>query len=334
MSLLKTSSFLLTCVLISSCSTTTKIKYLEPAQVSGVSKLKRISVDDFKNDSVGLSGLIESKLSGKTFNNKPYFTLVNREQIKDIIAEQKRQYSGITSEKNTVQLGELIAAQAFITGKVHSKNYHDTSYYENRTECVDKKCNEVKKYRVRCKKRAISLGANIKIIKVETSGVIYTHAYNKQGSWSVCTDSYSQLPSPSSIWSKQANLIASQFIHSITPSYSYREIELLDEPDIKYDSQQKKLLKSGLEFIESNNLKKAEDFLSQLVFKTHSKSYVANYNLGVVKEAKGEYQKARQLFTLAEDILQKPNKTVSNALNRINSVISKHQHAQQQLQDN
>ena len=325
---------MLTCVLIWSCSTTAKIKYLEPAEVSAVSKLKRIAVDDFKDDAVGLSGLIESKISAKTFNNSPYFTLVNRANIKDILSEQKRQYSGITIGKNAVQLGELIGAQAFITGKVHSKNYDDSTYYETRTQCVDKKCNEVKKYRVRCKKREVSLGANIKIINVETAKVVYTRTYNKQGRWSACTDSYSSLPSPSSIWSKQANQIANQFTSAITPSYSYREIDLLDEPDIKYSRDEKELLKSGLEFIESNNMKKAEDFLSQLVFKTHSKSYVANYNLGVVKESKGEYQKAKQLFTLAENLLKKPNETVSNALKRIHRVIAKNQQAQQQLKDN
>ena len=108
---------------------------------------------------------------------------------------------------------------------------------------------------------------------------------------------------------------------------------LLDEPDIKYSKSQKELLSSGLAFIENNNLKKAEDFLKQLVFETHSRSYVANYNLGVIKEANGDYTKAKQLFTLAENLLKKPNNTVSDALNRINYVISKNKTAQQQLQE-
>jgi len=81
-------------------------------------------------------------------------------------------------------------------------------------------------------------------------------------------------------------------------------------------------------------MEKADRFLSQLVFKTHSKSYVANYNLGVVKESQGEYQKAKQLFTLADNLLKKPNDIISDALERINRVIEKHQKAQQQLKDN
>lgn len=329
------SVLILTAILfVSACSTSTKIKYLEPAKVKGISKLKRISVDNFKNDSLGLSGKIETRISQKSFNNKPYFTLVNRSHIKDILLEQKRQYSGITNGKNSVQLGELIGAQAFITGKVHSKSYHDRTYYENRTECVDKKCKEIRKYRVRCRERTIHLGANIKITNVENSKIIHTNTYNESGSWSSCTDdSYTVIPNPSQIWNRQANNIANQFVREITPNYSYREVELLDEPDIKYSKSQKELLSSGLAFIENNNLKKAEDFLKQLVFETHSRSYVANYNLGVIKEANGDYNKAKQLFTLAENLLKKPNDTVSGALNRINYVISKNKTAQQQLQE-
>jgi tetratricopeptide (TPR) repeat protein len=331
---LKLPFIFLTILVFSGCSTTTKIKYLEPAKVAEVSKLKHISIEDFKNDTVGLTGKIESRMSQTRFNNKPYFTLVSRDKINEIITEQKRQYSGITNDKKSVQLGEIVATRAFITGKVHSKDFNDTTFYEGRTKCLDEKCKKTQTYRVRCKKRHINLGANIKIINVETSKLVYTNTYNKSGSWSACTDSYGSLPSPSKVWEKQANLIASQFINAITPSYTYREIELLEKPDIDYSSSQKSLLESGLAFIEKNRMEKADRFLSQLVFETQSKSYVANYNLGVVKESQGEYQKAKQLFTLADNLLKKPNDIISDALERINRVIEKHQKAQQQLKDN
>ncbi len=320
-------------VFISGCSTTTKIKYLEPAQVVGISKLKRISVDDFKRDTVGLTGKIETKISQTNFNNKPYFTLVNRTNIKDIIAEQKRQYSGITNDNNSVQLGELIGAQAFITGNIHSKSYNDSSYYEQRQKCLDKNCKQVRTYNVSCKKRNIYLAASIKVIKVESSKVIYTNTFSEKGSWSRCSDSYTTLPNPGEVWNKQANSIANKFIRVITPSYSYKSIELLDDPDINYTDTQQDLLKNGLSFVEKNRIKKADSILSELVFSTQSKSFVANYNLGVVKEAQGDYTKAKQLFTLAENLLKKPNSVVSTALKRINYVIVKHKKAQQQLSD-
>ncbi len=49
--------------LVTACSTTTKIQYLEPSEIPHASNLKQIAVNDFKDDSVGLTGIIESKLN-------------------------------------------------------------------------------------------------------------------------------------------------------------------------------------------------------------------------------------------------------------------------------
>lgn len=313
------------------CSTTTKIQYLEPAEIDDVSLLKKIAVDDFKKDSVGLAGKIETKLSQKKFNNQPYFTVVSRQNLDRILSEQKRQYSGLTNEQNNVELGELIGAQAFISGKINSKSYADNRYTEERTRCVDEKCKKIQTYRVQCKKRNIQLSANIKIVNIETSKVVYTETYQQSSDWRACTDNGKTLPNPSNVWQNQANNIARQFVEKISPSYTYREIELLEDPDISYTSEQKKLLSGAIEFIEAQRMDKADKLLSQLVFETESKSYVANYNLGVVKEAQGDYTQAQQLYNLADNLLMQPNEAIDKAVQRINKVISHHQKAQMQI---
>jgi len=320
---------------IYSCSTTTKIKYLDPAQIGEMSRLKRISVEEFKNDTLGLASKIEEKIDQKKINGKAYFTLLNRDNIDEIIAEQRRQYSGITTDENPVELGQLIASQAFITGRIYSKTYSDKNSYQTRQKCLDKKCNHIRKYRVKCIRRSVQLGANIKIIKIETSKIIFTHNYEKNNSWLTCRDQYyDSISEPEEVWARQTNQIANEFIREITPTFSYREIKLLDNPKINYSNKEEKLLVKGLDFIKKEKIEKADKVLSKLVFETKSQCFVALYNLGVVKESQAEYVKAKQLYILTNALLKSSNDTVNEALERINIVIYNNDKAQKQLRNN
>ena len=68
------------------------------------------------------------------------------------------------------------------------------------------------------------------------------------------------------------------------------------KPDIKYNNKEEKLLELSLEYIKQNRLDKAEQFLVDLIDSTNQKSYVAFYNLGVIKEANGEYVYAQKYY--------------------------------------
>jgi len=318
--------------LMSACSTTTNIQYLEPAEISQAANLKQISVNTFKDDSVGLTGNIESKLSQTTLGGKPYFTVLNRTNIQQLLNEQKLQYSGLTDEKKSVQLGELVGAQAFVSGEVISKTYQDNRFRQKRSECIDKKCKELRYYHVLCKRRTITLSANIQMVEVESSKVIYSDNLSRSDSWERCSDRDSTLPSTTETWRSFANSIASEFVNKISPSYVYKNITLLDDPDIRYSNLQEKTLESGIEFVESGRLDRAETLFSQLVFDTQSLSYTATYNLGVVKEAQGEYQEARRLYLLSDQLQQTPVEEINQALVRIERAILKHQQAMTEIE--
>lgn len=317
---------------LTGCATTTRIQYLEPAQIEQAAKYKRVAVNAFKNDSVGLGGKIETKLSQKNVENKPYFTVLNRQDFDKILKEQKLQYSGLTDEKDVVKVGELIGAQAFITGEVSSTSSQDSRYFAERYECLDKKCDKVRTYVVPCKKRTVSMSANVKIIDIQTSSVVYSNSYSPSGNWSTCMDRSRPLPTAASVWQRQADQIAADFISKLAPRYVYKNIELLDEPDIDYNDNEKQLLKGGIAFVEAHRMDKADQIFSQLVYQTKSLSYVAAYNLGVVKEATGDYKEAKKLYTLADNLQKEPVDAINKAINRINQVIAQHQKATKQIE--
>jgi len=53
--------------------------------------------------------------------------------------------------------------------------------------------------------------------------------------------------------------------------------------------------------------------------------------LGVVKEARGEYARAKRLYQLADQLQTKPIEAINQAVVRIDKVIRQYEQAQSQL---
>ena len=319
-------------VFMSGCSQKVVIKALEPAEIDRATLTKKISVTNFENDTVGLSSKIESKLISKKIDDKSYFTLVSRRDFDKIISEQKVQNSGLVEVSTAVQIGNLIGAEAIISGRVGRVASSDSTYYETRIRCLDKKCKSVSEYNVRCTKRTIGLSADLRMIDIAKGDIIYADTISKSGEWSHCVDDSRALPSVEIVSQNLANIIADEFTTKLTPHYRYFEVTLLDSVDGDYTSKDKKLLEVSLEYIKQNRYDKAEKFLIDLIDSTNKKSYVAFYNLGVVKEAQGQYDEAREYYKMADDLMLDPVEEISEATLRIEKLIIKHNIASRQLE--
>lgn len=329
----KTSVSLMVLILLSltGCSKNVKIQVLEPAQIDRAAQTKQIAVSDFRDDTVGLSGKIEALLAKQTLDGQKYFTTVSRDDIDRVLTEQKLQYSGVVNESKLVEAGEILGAQAFISGEVISASAKDNRHYEKRTKCMDDKCKKIRSYQVFCITRSINLSVNIKMTDVSKADIIYADAYAKSRHWKHCQDDRTMLPSKSEGLGKLATLIANEFVYQLTPHYSTLTVSLLDDPDLDYTSKQEKTLEVAIDYIEAGRLDKAERLLGTLLTSTHNRSYVAAYNLGVVKEAQGELEDAKRLYLMADELLQEPVDEINQAVVRIDQVILKREKALSQI---
>ncbi len=318
-------------VLISGCSQKVGIKALEPAQVDRISQTKVIAVADFTHDNVGLSRKIEAKLSNFTIENKKYFTIVSRNDINKVIEEQKLQNSGLVNDENIVKVGELIGAQAIISGNVSPVTKQDSYFYESRIRCANKKCTELETYNVRCMKRLVSLSAEVRIVDVTKGDIIYADTLSKVSTFKHCADDSRAIPSKTMIAQRLAENIADEFTYKLTPHYRHFNVKLLEDPDLDYTKSQEKLLKVSLKYIEQGRYDKAERFLKELIDGTNMKSYVPFYNLGVIKEAQGKYKDAKEYYEYADNLMVEPVEEINEAMLRINSLITKKQKTLKQL---
>lgn len=319
-------------VYLSGCAQKVSMKALEPAEIDRASQTKKITVTDFEHDRVGLSNKIEANLAKYKINTQNYFTIISRNDFDKIIKEQKIQNSGLVDTSTVVEVGNLIGAQAIISGNVGHLNSSDTHYYEERVKCADLKCKEVYRYNVGCTKRVVSLSADLRMVDVAAGDIIYADTMGKSSSYYHCSDDTRTIPSPESAGQNLAIAIANDFTYKLTPHYRYFDVELLEDPDLDYTKEQEKLLNVSLEYIKQNRYDKAEKYLFELIDSTNAQSYVAFYNLGVVKEAEGKYIEAKEYYEKADSLMVEPVEQISLAYVRIQSLIEKRDITQAQIQ--
>lgn len=316
-------------IFISGCAQQVRVKALEPAEIMAATNTKKVAVAPFTNDSVNFSSKLESSISKQAIDGKPYFTVVTRTDFNKIIAEQKIQSSGLLNQNTAVKVGNLLGAQAIISGTVNNPTSHDDYYNETRTKCKGKdNCHD---YTVSCQKRTAGLSAQIRMINVSTGEIIYADNISRQDNWSHCSDDSNAIPSKEAAAQTFADTISDDFSHKLTPHYVYKMVTLLDKSDLKYNSEQDKLLENALQFMKQSRDDKAEELLKKLLDSTNSQSYVPFYNLGVIYESQGKYNDAQEYYNAADKLAMEPVEAISEAVVRIKSVIEKHKIALEQI---
>jgi curli biogenesis system outer membrane secretion channel CsgG len=326
------------------------IKALSPAQVSQMANAKRVAVVPFKNDKVGLTGEIESLLANQKVDGRPYFTLLSRTNLKRVIAEQKLQSSQLVNANTATKIGEIIGAQALITGSMSIQNGVSKHYYQSRKECLryskeNGLCVYWHFYRVTCHTTQATVAANINIVNVETGSVIYGDTISKNYSGDSCagsnnqilgllgiqTNSQQHVLSSGQALNQLSLAVAREFVAKLVPHYIYFRVKLLEDIKIDVTSEQKTRLKNAILYIKANRLHKAQKLLLGLMQDLNGKSYVVAYDTGVVSEALGELKKAEEYYTVADNLTNKPIPAIDSALVRIRASISKQNEAMSQI---
>lgn len=305
----------------SGCSSRVDVVALEPAKVERASSAKKVAVMPFENDNIGLSYKVETKIASKMVDAKPYFTAISRKDIDKIIEEQKLQYSGLVDESSAVKLGALVGSQSIISGNVSSASESSSRYHEERSACADKKCTKMYLYNVPCIQKVFTVAAQMKMVDVQKGDIIYGDTFQKSAIYEKCSDDYRAMPSRDQVLETLSDDISDEFVNALSPNYRSFSVVLLEDEDIDYTNEQEEMLEHALIYIERNRYEKAQELLSTLLNSTKDKSYVAAYNLAVVKEILGEYDHAKELYLLADSLTSEPVEEIDEAVLRIETLL-------------
>jgi len=320
-------------LLMSGCAQKVRIKALNPAEVGEMASKKKVAISKFKNDTQGLSGKIESKISSHKLDKKRYFTVISRKDLDKVIAEQKLQSSELMDEATATKVGKLIGAQAVINGEISSATATTGRYVEDREKCLkyvkDQGCVRYKHYKVTCNTIQANVSANINILNVETGSIIYGDSITKEYNGDSCKG---PILSKGQALNRLTSAIADEFVYKLTPHYIYFNVALLDKIELdNVTDKQKQTFKNSLEYIKAGRMNKAEKLLQGLLDDLNGKSYVVAYVYGVTKEAQGKFDEAKKIYTMADDLTVKPVDEINAAMTRIDGLIAKREEAKMQM---
>lgn len=322
----------LVALFFSACTQQVAIKALQPAEVARMANNKDVAVTSFRRDNLNLSSKIESALSSKIIDGKPFFKLVSRKNINKIIAEQKLQANGLIDTKSSISIGTMTGAKAIINGEISSRTMNDSNYWVERRKCVpNTKCKKTYVKKIRCKKRVIGLGAALNIVDTSLGEVIYSKSFTPTKTYTSCQDRSSTLPTKRQGLETLATQIANEFTSKLAPYYITFKVSLMEDVEFDVTDKQKQNLKNALEFIKLKRYEKSLKILTMLSDELQGKSYAVLYDLALTTEALGDLQGALDLYKLAEDTAGGPNKLISTSIGRVQSTIDKRKQALAQI---
>lgn len=326
------------------CAQKVQVKAIQAGAVSDPA-IKDIAVVPFENDNVSQGEQINSALSKVVIGEKPFFNVLDKKNLKTIMEEKKLNDSGLVDlihqDKASTGLKEI---RTLVTGEVTVDDLSISNYKSERTDynsCIESAvkdgksfCVKYRKYTIDCVSNLYSLSTNVKFIRVADSKEIFSNTFSRNQKQSKCLDQSNVLPSKREVNTKQAKDIANEIAKVVAPSYFTFFVDILDDEDVKFTSEQSKQLEVAIEILKANRFEKAKELFISL--NNIVSSSTVKYNLGVTFEALGELYEAKELYKEAEDISLRKGKVlkeINESIFRVAKNIEEYEKAHKQIEE-
>lgn len=237
------------------------------------------------------------------------------------------------------KLGLLSDADTIIAGVVKWPQVKNYNYKEDRSRCIKlddietsasltpglktKKCLEYEKYQVSCTRQLSTIEYVIKAVSVQNNQITFTKDYAGSAGHKYCSDKREQKSmEPFELSLVAIDIALSKMRQDVAPYNIVLTIALIDsdESNLVDHSDANKLLDNGLVFAKKGRMDRAcENFKN--ASEMYQQSPALLHNLGVCAETKNQLDDALQLYRKADSLLEVSNKTIDEALVRINDRI-------------
>ncbi len=280
---------------------TIPVSQLKPARESSAQNIHRIAVIHDKRNLSGGS-ILETNLTGIKLHNSPYFTLVERSAIDNIIKEQTLNDGMLTDSATRIRLGKLTGADTLLSANYSSK-VDSNRYKEERSKCVEKgddwyKCKRSKTYNVSCTKKTAMVVLEPKAVSVESGRILFSRNYSEMTEASVCDDSNKALPTDEQLKGRAIAKVASELKADLAPFTITTDVKLMESDNSKMSNDAEKLFDMGIDFAHEKMYKNA----CQMFTKAQSAfadSLAITYNNAVCAEFVADIEMAEAFYTKA-----------------------------------
>ncbi len=287
------------------CTPKVSLQTLQAPKVTHPS-IRQLAVMDFKNDTIGQASSIETLLAQVTFEQKPYFTLVQRKDLDLILNEKKLNDSALVELDNFDETRGLTQVKTLLQGEVLQSTLHQKVYFKsekNYQHCLEynknKECIKFPVTLVRCQTNDYHVQTQIKIVEVISSDILFSKTYQERQSLSQCNNG-AFLPSKQEYNTQLAQNIAQKILKDLAPHYVRIKVPILEDIDILLNKTQLQHFENALELLNQERFTVAKLLLEELNAQIEGISYVILYNLALCYEALHDVNRANTLYHEAE----------------------------------
>lgn len=318
-------SFLITfCVIIlSACAApTVSQRVLMPAHESSMAKSRTLAVLDFDGDYDGVfRGRLESFLTNVRVNGQPYFTVVERRALDNVLREQNMGRDGRLDSGGAVHVGRLSGAQTMLMGTAQEPRTEFNRFQKKVEECVQydnrNKCIETVTRIKHCRKRTSYFRFTMKAVSVERGSIGFSRDYAASASSSRCRGDQQRLRPAVQLEQQAMQRAIAKIRRDVAPYSVVLRISLMPaDKVVAADKQAKANFNSGLKMANQGSFNRGCAVFKSLLMQ-HKTSPALNYNMGVCAEISGNLDEAKNFFIHADRNTSKPNKLITSSIQRI-----------------
>ena len=237
------------------------------------------------------NGLFSAPKDGKTYIKgvrTNVFQLVERSKLEKVLQEQKLGASGVIDDSQAAEIGKILGLDAIIVGGV-SYTHKDE---DKKLELVDK---EGKKNTTITRTRTVTVEARMKIVSVSTAQILGTTTAQQVADDAKINEKISGLSPVTELCDQALNKVSWKLVNYIAPSFEYKSFEMK-----KIKAYKEKLSEAG-DLIKEGDIDKAYK-IYKAIFNDDSYNPAAAYNVGVLNEAVGNYEKALECYSIAKEL--------------------------------